>query len=218
MSLIWTNAALEPKRKFRYLVTFSGVQLTDFQFLAQTCDRPGVKVNMSEHKYFDKSFYHPGRVIWEPNPLNIKVVDIQKAGASVVDTNRSLISTLIDAGFNGLINTDGSIRTVGKQAAVSALGDVNIRVLNSALTALPNPSQAGGTAQLQPAPAAIDQNSIAEHWTLHNAWLESIKPDALDYGAEDILSVTLTLRYDWAKFRAQGDVEPINPVGGRGNP
>lgn len=211
MSLHWTNSALEPKRKFRYLVTFTGTDLTDFQFLAQTCDRPGVKVGMSEHKYFNKSFYHPGRVTWEPNPLNIKLVDIQKIGnLNQIDTNGSLIQVFAKSGLSGLINTDGSVVTIGKRAAVSALGDVNIRVLNSALNELP--INAGAF----PAPAsdASSNAAIAEQWTLKNAYLESMKPDALDYGAEDILTVTITLRYDWAEFKAHGDANALNPFGG----
>ena len=123
MSLIWTNAALEPKRKFRYLVNFTNPNLTSFQFLAQTCDRPGVKIGMAEHKYFDKSFYHPGRVVWEPNPLNVKLVDIQKIGdVNNVDTNEALLKVFAASGLTGLINaTDGSVVTVGKEAAVKAL-------------------------------------------------------------------------------------------------
>lgn len=194
MSLIWTNAALEPKRKFRYLVTFT--KLTDFQFLAQTCDRPGIKLGMAEHKYFDKSFYHPGKVTWDPNPLSVKLVDIQKIGnVSNVDTNEALLKVFASSGLTGLINaTDGSVVTVGKQAAVTAIGDVNIKVLNSALGQLPFEPNA--------ATAQAGDSAISEQWTLKNAWLESVKPESLDYGSEDILTVTMTLRYDWAEFKA----------------
>jgi hypothetical protein len=209
MSLHWTNAALEPKRKFRYLITFTGADLTDFQFLAQTCDRPGVKLGMSEHKYFNKSFYHPGRVTWDPNPLTIKLVDIQKTGdVSTIDTNRSLLAVFLKSGLSGLINADGSVVTVGKQAAVNALGNVNIRVLNSALTALPE----NATDSVN-YPASVEDTGVAEQWMLKNAYLESIKPDALDYGSEDILTVTIALRYDWAEFKAQRDEQSVNPFG-----
>lgn len=212
MTLHWTNAALEPKRKFRYLITFTGAELTDFQFLAQTCDRPGVKLGMSEHKYFNKSFYHPGRVSWEPNPLTVKLVDIQKLGnANQTDTNRSLLATFLKSGLSGLLNADGSVVTVGKQAAVNALGNVNIRVLNSALTALPQGADQGVTY-----PDTVQAEGIAEEWQLKNAYLESVKPDALDYGSEDILTVTIALRYDWAEFKTNADSTPVNPFGPNG--
>ena len=190
MSLIWTDATLEPKRKFKFLVKFNG--LPDFQFLAQTCDRPGIKVGNTEHKYFDKTYNHPGRVTWDPNPLNIKLVDIQKKGQnSTIDTNEQLLKVFAKSGLQ-YFSADGDFRTIGKQAAVGALGDVNITVLNSLMlnTDLPTSSEihtplVGG---------------VAEKWTLKNGWLESIKPDGLDYGSEDILTVTIQVRYDWAQF------------------
>jgi hypothetical protein len=210
MSLIWTNAALEPKRKFRYLITFGDPTglLGDFTFLAQTCDRPGVKVANTEHKYFDKTYNHPGRVTWDPNPLNIKLVDIQRNSISATDTNESLLVVFKDSGLNGLIGSGGEVRTVGKQAAVQSLGLARIRVLNAAVDA----SQ-GGPASLV---TNID-NGMAEEWTLRNAWLESFKPDALDYGSDDILTVTIQVRYDWAEFRANGKGPTINPFDPAGN-
>jgi hypothetical protein len=194
MSLIWTQASLEPKRKFRYLVTFNG--LPDFQFLAQTCDRPGVKVANTEHKYFDKTYNHPGRITWEPNPLNIKLVDIQKKGANPsIDTNESLLNVLAKSGLQ-YFAADGDFRTIGKQAAVNALGDVSILVLNS-LTSTNE--------------VIVENGGVAEQWLLKNGWLESIKPDGLDYASDDILTVTMQVRYDWAQLTS-GDGTVTLPI------
>jgi len=210
MSLIWTQAALEPKRKFKYLINIGDPQglLGDFTFLAQTCDRPGVKVGASEHKYFDKTYYHPGRVTWEPNPISIKLVDIQKNGVkSFTDTNESLLAAFAASGLSGIIQPDGAVRTIGKESAVNALGSVYIRVLNASL----NPD---GLVRNDEQNNAIVSNGVAEQWELKNAWLESFKPDALDYGAEDILTVTIQIRYDWAEFKSGESVrtsqDPIN--------
>jgi hypothetical protein len=210
MTILWTNAALEPKRKFRYQVTFTGLE--QFQFLAQTCDRPGLKISSTEHKYFDKVFHHPGRVTWDPNPLNIKVVDIQKQGSlQGIDTNESLLKLLARSGLKGLINSDGSVQTIGKGDAVFNLGDVKILVLNSAIADI-----TAGTDRSGPPNDTTNAAGIAEEWLLKNAWLESFKPDALDYGTEDLLTVTLTVRYDWAEFKANGATGPVNPFGGAG--
>jgi hypothetical protein len=208
MSLIWTNAALEPKRKFRYLITFAGTDLKHFEFLAQTCDRPGIKVASAEHKYFDKTYHHPGRVTWDPNPLSIKLVDIQKNGTSqTIDTNRSLIEAFANSGLQGLIANDGVVKTIGKNEAVSALGSVTIRVLNAAAGSEPGQNPANLTTGLP----------VSEEWVLQNAWLESFKPDSLDYGSDDILTVTMQVRYDWAQFRTGDEVRASanasNPFG-----
>lgn len=210
MSLIWTQAALEPKRKFKYLINIGDPEglLGDFTFLAQTCDRPRVKVGASEHKYFDKTYYHPGRVTWDPNPISIKLVDIQKNGVkSFTDTNESLLAAFAASGLSGIIQPGGAVRTIGKESAVNALGSVYIRVLNASL----NPD---GLVRNDEQNNAIVSNGVAEQWELKNAWLESFKPDALDYGAEDILTVTIQIRYDWAEFKSGESVrtsqDPIN--------
>lgn len=214
MSLIWTQATLEPKRKFRYVVSFAENDnlLSDFTFLAQTCDRPGMKIGSAEHKYFDKTYYHPGKVTWEPNPLSIKLVDIQKGGGSSTDTNGNLMQAFVRSGLSGLINSDGTVKTIGKAAATNALGKVTIRVLNSALDELPGAAAGAGGA----GPGGIDA-ATSELWTLNNAWLDSIKPDALDYGSEDILTTTITLRYDWAELKVHGETgnqnDAINKFG-----
>ena len=204
--LIWTQATLEPKRKFKYLMTIDNPLFADFQFLAQTCDRPGVKVGATEHKYFDKTYYHPGRVTWEPNPLSIKLVDIQKnGGKSLTDTNENLLKAFAASGLSGIIQTDGAVRTIGKESAVNALKGVTIRVLNSSL-------QPDGVVQNNQDLVAVVGNGVAEEWVLKNAWLESFKPDALDYGSEDILTVTITIRYDWAEFKSGESVRAGGPA------
>lgn len=201
-NLIWTDASLEPKRKFRYLLTFT--KFSEVKFLAQTCDRPGFKVGATEHKFFDKSYFHPGKVTWDPNPLNVKLVDIQSKLNSTIDTNTSLLSIFAQSGLQ-YFAADGDYRTTGKAAAVSALGDVNIYVLDSQTN-----SVTGDT----PANDDLRINGLvpvwAEHWLLKNAWLESIKPDGLDYGAEDILTVTVQIRYDFAKFEDAKSNNPLN--------
>lgn len=210
-NLIWTQASLEPKRKFRYLITFSNPDLAGFQFLAQTCDRPGIKVGSTPHKYFDKEYYHPGRVTWVPNPLNIKLVDIQKKGASTIDTNESLLKVFAQSGLQYFAN-DGDFRTIGKSAAVNAIGNVHIRVLSSLTSDIGDfvlPANSLGSN-----PDGQASGGLAEEWLLQNAWLESIKPESLDYGAEEILTVTIEVRYDWAQLKsADGTVTlPVNPT------
>jgi hypothetical protein len=206
-NLIWTNATLEPKRKFRYVLEIASID--NITFLAQTCDRPGFKVGATPHKYFDKEFYHPGRVTWEPNPITVKLVDIQRGGGSGTDTNESLIAKFAESGLSGIILDSGAVKTVGKGAATQALGEVNIRVLNSALDALPTAAPGGAAG----GGGGTLEAGTAELWTLKNCWLESIKPDALDYGSEDLLTVTVAIRYDWAEFKAHGATAPVIPFG-----
>jgi hypothetical protein len=202
MSLIWTDASLEPKRKFKYLISFG--KFPEIKFLAQTCDRPGIKVANTEHKYFDKTYNHPGRVTWEPNPLSIKLVDIQKKGSSQTDTNERLLEIFSQSGLQYFAN-DGDFRTIGKDSAVSALGLVTITVLDSLTNAGTGNTPENDDLRLGGQQPVL----VAEKWTLHNSWLESIKPDGLDYGSDDILTVTIQVRYDFAKFQDRLNNNPL---------
>lgn len=193
MSLIWTQSNLEPKRKFRFLITFSN--FADIRFLAQTCDRPGIKVAAAEHKYFDKTYHHPGRVTWDPNPLSIKLIDIQKGPGSSVDTTGNLLELFKASGLQ-YFASESDFRTIGKDRAVRALGKVTVKVLNSLTDAngfIPPGAEISD-------PSAGASTGVSEVWELDNAWLESIKPDSLDYSSDDLLTVTIQVRYDFAFF------------------
>jgi hypothetical protein len=43
-----------------------------------------------------------------------------------------------------------------------------------------------------------------EIWILNNAWIKDAKFGDLDYGAEDMLNVEVTLKYDNASLRSSG--------------
>ena len=40
--------------------------------------------------------------------------------------------------------------------------------------------------------------ATVERWTLQNPFIKGVKYGDLDYSAEDLVEITLTLRYDWA--------------------
>ena len=42
--------------------------------------------------------------------------------------------------------------------------------------------------------------NIIGHYELNNAWIKSISFGDLDYSSEDLLTVDITVRYDWASY------------------
>jgi len=72
-------------------------------------------------------------------------------------------------------NADSDFASPSKSKSVGALGAVQIE--------------------------QIDENGAAlETWTLNNAWIKELTFGDLDYGSDDILEMTMKLRYDWASF------------------
>ena len=48
------------------------------------------------------------------------------------------------------------------------------------------------------------EGEVVEEWTLNNPWIKSISVGSLDYGSEELLSVDISVRYDWATYTRPG--------------
>jgi len=173
----WSDTTLDPKRAFKFKVSFSRIN-GNATFLAQTADRPqftisdGTKVD-----FLDKAFHFPGKVTWEP--VKIKFVD----GSADTNVSKDSYSYLASAGwvapdaFNPGSSASNLFRTIGKNSAKIQAGTVSIDVLNSVGTSV-------------------------DKWTLNNAFITKATFNPLNYGGEDILTVEYTFRYDWATLVA----------------
>jgi hypothetical protein len=174
----WSSTNLDPKRQFKFKVTFSRLDANGAQaqstFLAQSAGRPQYTVSDGTKVHFlDKEFAFPGKVTW--NPIDIKFVD-------AVSTNVSKDSYLYlqQAGWVNPAAVGGTPQTanyatIGKSTAVANSGRVQIDVLRST-------------------------GEVEDRWTLVNAWVTKVALNELDYAAENILTATYTFRYDWAEI------------------
>ena len=105
-------------------------------------------------------------------------------------------------------------RSISKADATAAVGTCQIHVLG------PGPQGLDG----------VQQNSAQylETWSLTNPWIKSVSMGDLDYGSDDLLTMDVTLRYDWASLQipvANGIydpstqfVDPETPVSPEGLP
>ena len=152
------------------------------QIFARTFQKPAYSIGVTEHQFLDKTFYYPGRVTW--SETSIQFVDSLDP-----DMDFQLQAILLNAGYvppnftstNASVSVlNGNARTVNKLAAVAALGD-GIRV-----TELDAAGQPRGT------------------YKLNNPFITSVSYGTLDYGSEDLLTVDVGIRYDWAVYTLGG--------------
>ena len=58
-----------------------------------------------------------------------------------------------------------------------------------------------------------------EEWTFYNAWIKSVDFDELDYTSDDLLNLTVTIRYDWASIKSPDSsrvhLAAKTPIGGQ---
>lgn len=175
MADFWQNPNLEPKRAYKFVLSIPGGApgVAIPKFLVKKVSKPAFSITESSHKFLNHTFYFPGKVEYETVSFTIVDVIGQEDGtAAVMKLFQAMGYQLPEApGTSGL-----SLATISKRNSTEAMGGVAIQQIDS------------------------DGREV-EEWTLHNAWIKDVKFGDLDYDAEDLLNVEITLRYDNAKYK-----------------
>lgn len=190
MTNFWTDGSAEPKRNFRWLVTFNGGgtdsgngKVTGVLWFAKNVTSPSFNVTSVTHDFLDNKYYYPGRVEWQT--ITLTLVDPVSPDA-VGFVNQILTAT----GYNiKNSNVDiGDAKTISKKGATDAgLKNLQIDILNA------------------------DGDSL-EKWELQNPFIESAKFGDLDYTNDDLRTVDLTIKYDWATCTIAGETKEFFKV------
>ena len=185
----WKNSSSQPKRNYRWLVSFgsgAGPIQEPIKWWAKTVNVPSFDVSEVEHNFLDNKYYYPGRVSWTEITLTL----VDPAG-DPVDTVAETLNLLSLSGYKIKDNPNGGAgtnATISKnQATQAGLGDLMIEVLD------PN-----GTA--------------IETWNLNNVFIKAAKFGDLDYSNDELRTIEMTIRYDWAHCTLSGgpNFNPIN--------
>ena len=183
----WSDANLEPKRKFRWVLNFAGVP----QWIVKKVSKPTVNISEAEHTFLNYKFYYPGRVEWDE--ISLTLADPVNPDASammedmIIKSGYVPPSNFLTAKTNNLgikrqnvEAQDGSLITIDKSMAVSAMGG---KMYLQQIDALGKP---------------------IEEWQLYNPWIKSVNYDELDYESDDLINLEITIRYDWAVLGQTG--------------
>ena len=168
----WTENTTEPKRNFRWRVTlggaFANASSGGIVWWAKTVDTPSYNVTDVTHSFFDNEYKFPGRVQWQD--VNMTLVDPITPNA-VQMTNE----IILNSGYTikGTQEFGQNPTSITKRAANTAMGNVLIEILKG-------------------------DGSPVETWTLNNPFITSVKFSTLDYTNDDMRTIDLTLKYDWA--------------------
>jgi len=179
----WSDSRIEPKRKFRWLLSFRGVP----QWILKKVGKPNFSLGEAEHSFLNYKFYYPGRVEW--SEISMTLVDPVSPDAS-----KTMMALLKQSGYvppHNFLNANNMeddapglkkdrVYTVSKSKAVAALGGcIFIQQIDST-------------------------GMVHEEWKLYNPFIKSVSFDELDYESDDLLNIELTLRYDWADLGTRG--------------
>jgi len=135
---------------------------------AKTVDTPSYTVTDVTHSFFDNEYKFPGRVQWQD--VNMTLVDPISPNA-VQLTNQ----IILDSGYSikGSQEFSANPTSITKAGANAALGSVVIDIF-------------------------AGNGDVVESWTMFNPFITSVKFSALDYTNDDMRTIDLTWKYDWA--------------------
>jgi hypothetical protein len=174
----WKDGSAEPKRNFRFLVTINALS-NGVVWFAKNVTTPSFNVTSVTHDFLDNKYYYPGRIEWQT--ISLTLVDPVSPDA-VGFVNK----ILTDTGYNikeapGVGGNTYKPLTIAKSKAIIA-GLQSMRI------------------------DIIDQDGEAlEQWELNNPFIESAKFGDLDYTNDELRTVELTIKYDWAKCTITGN-------------
>ena len=179
-----TAETKDPKRNFRFIVTFAGIGEDNQSqiWYAKKVDKPNFSVTESTHSYMDKTYYWPGRLEWQKITMSL----VDPVSPNVAEKMAELIE---NAGYTFSADLEKSRITMSKSKFATAMGAGDGNIGNVVI------------AQLD---SSGDLSNAVETWTLKNAWVSVMKFGSLDYESDDLTELELELRYDWAEMNAAG--------------
>ena len=108
----WSDHAIEPKRKFRWMMGFNGIPY----WLLKKASRPTINLSEAEHTFMNYKFYFPGRVDYDE--MSVTIADPLHPDSSAV-----MMKLLELSGYETPHNINVNYpNTQTKRAAVEAVG------------------------------------------------------------------------------------------------
>ena len=168
----WSNNEAQPKLSFKWFASFGMGQDVVRTYTLRSFQRPSFSIATSEYVWLNDVNFKPGVLSW--NPIEITLTD----GEGRDENNaKKLIKMLNTSGYQtATVNEPRSQIEKGKSS--TALGGQMVLTQINA-DALP-----------------------IEEWILINPFLESVNFGQNNYGAEEIITIAMTIRYDYAQYNS----------------
>lgn len=166
------DAALnDPKRKFRFKVEFQGVSAA----IGGAVLWYAKTANKPSFAIASTEHKYLNHTFYYPGSVTWNDVTVTLVDPVEPDM-AATFSDIITVGGYAPPSDTNSLSTMSKAKASSALGSVIITQLDS-------------------------DGQDLEQWTLWNAFITEVKYGDLEYGADDLTEMSVTLKYDWARIK-----------------
>jgi len=180
----WGSQFSDPKRKFRWIVRFTNPDQGALQLAAKNVRKPSFEIGSVAHKWLNHTFYFPARLEWKEISLSLVDIGGERDIVTIID------GMMTNSGYRLPETAEQSKVAITKGASVHAFGNYFEVVQLDA-----------------------DGDDI-EKWTLVNPWIKMVDYGDLDYGADDLVEIGLTIQYDYAKKEPLVFQRAKNVIGG----
>jgi hypothetical protein len=183
----WSDVSVEPKRSYRWLFYLQGdtPNVGIQTYTIKSVKKPSFTISEVPHQYIAHTFYYPGRLTW--SPVEVTIVDPVSP-----DATATLNRVLVNSGYEIPVPNAEMPNRVNQSFSKSKA------VLNGL-----------GTPRLVQLDA--DGRQI-EEWSLRNAFLTNVDFGNLDYATEEMLNISLTIRYDYATYSGEPNLDAPFPT------
>tara|TARA_Y100000592_G_scaffold28301_1_gene44961 strand:+ start:2265 stop:2858 length:594 start_codon:yes stop_codon:yes gene_type:complete len=171
-----STALKDPKRQFRFKVEFTGITAPQGSSLLWYAKT----VNKPSFTIETSEHQYLNHKFYYPGSVSWDPINLTLVDPRDPDMTATLSDIINLSGYNPPSNPN-SLGTMSKSKAAGALGTVYI-------------SQIDG-----------DGNEI-EKWTLWNGFLTSVKYGDLAYGSDDLVELSVEIRYDWARVETMDGI------------
>jgi hypothetical protein len=168
--------ANEAKRKFRFLLTLSKGS-SGGNIAIPTVEKWLIqKVTRPSFQISEATHSYLNHTFYFPGRLTWQDVSFTIVDALYPDTSGILMGMLEQSGYRLPAAADANAQTMSKAKSI-----INLDI------------------------QAIDADGKAvDKWTLYNAWISQSNFGDFDYTADDLMSVDVTVKYDYATYAVQG--------------
>jgi hypothetical protein len=166
----WSDSTASPKLSFRWTATLGSSANKIETYSLKSFQKPSFEISVAEYYNINDVAYKPGMLIW--NPIEVVLID---AESSATNNSSILYNIVSDSGY--VTNTLGQPQSaIVKKSASAALGGmITFNQINA-------------------------KNKDIERWTLVNPFVIKVNFGQATYGADEIMTVDLSIRYDYAQY------------------
>tara|TARA_Y100000310_G_scaffold341822_1_gene442298 strand:+ start:226 stop:849 length:624 start_codon:yes stop_codon:yes gene_type:complete len=182
----------EPKRKFRWLVSFSSIG-EEASFMATSINKPSTTNEVHKHDFLNHEFKFPTKIKWDT--VTVKLIDSFQA-----NMGSKFYNLMRGAGYRQPEGFNESLTGMTKASMATSVGTVYIRQLDGGVVQPLDSSKMGD----DPDPT-FHPGGIREQWELVNGIITSVKfGEGMTYAENGIVEVDVSLEYDFAYYTDYG--------------